>query len=215
MILSKSAIAKTLYIILVFSFYFVPSRVPSFYTAYLLLLISLGALFPLFMKRFQWRDVAIILMPYIFCLFLTVSLSLVYGGDYRELRYVLLILPCVFVGLLIYSFVNEGYLRFHFGVFVVVIFGVSLAIFCFFQYFNVWGVKDFLYPIINQNRGELYVDFGVSRVLGTYGNPNEVAFVLGISLLCLYSIRERFGYLLYFLLLSIIVLGLIATGSRT
>jgi len=76
-------------------------------------------------------------------------------------------------------------------------------------------VKEFLYPIINQNRGELYVDFGVSRVLGTYGNPNEVAFVLGLSLLCLYSIRERFGYLLYFLLLSILVLGLITTGSRT
>jgi hypothetical protein len=213
--ITNSVGIRLMYVILVFSFFWVPIRVSFFNVSYLIALIACGLTFPLFLKRFHLGEILLFIFPYIFFILSTLLLVIFLSGDAREARYILLILPAPLIGLLVYGLMKEGYINFFYGIRVFVYAGFSLSLLCIVQYLNIFGLNETYYSFISESRGSAYILNNTKRVLGVYGNPNEVGFAIGAAFICLVFLKNQFNRYNYFLFYLVFLLAFLSTGSRT
>lgn len=81
--------------------------------------------------------------------------------------------------------------------------------------FDIMGLNKYYYEIIGGSRGVSYLNNPGYRPLGFFGNPNEVAFVLSLSVLMVAGEKEIYRKSFRFLYFLLVFYSLYLTGSRT
>lgn len=206
---------KISFAVLLLSAFFVPIRGDFVKELYVVFLSFFGFFGFLFFKRYNKFDIFVISAPYFLCSVLILFSVALFSQSYSELRYIAFIFPSILVGVFVYGLFFNGGLSVFWAIKSVVVCGVALSVLCIFQYFNFFQLNDFYYEFLHDKRGVRYLLNDSRRVLGMYGNPNEVGLVLGVSLISLILFKCSFSRARFLVFLLIIVLGILTTGSRT
>jgi hypothetical protein len=92
-------------------------------------------------------------------------------------------------------------------------FGLLLSLVVISQYFNVFGFNNLYYPLLGTDRAVAYLSMEYDRVIGFYGNPNEVGFVFGIMVFVAILAFDKLKIKAFFI--GFFFLAVVLSQSRT
>jgi hypothetical protein len=80
------------------------------------------------------------------------------------------------------------------------------------QYLDIGGLGSYIFLLYGKEES---MQYGISRSIGSIGNPNYAAFFHIIGLISLFSLNVKKYYIIYYTAIVLVVLSTILTFSRT
>lgn len=193
----------------------IPFRIEDVFFIGILLYFSRDILYVL-----KGRDEVIfvnVLMLFLFASIISFVFSVVDGyspifSDVNSLmmlvRNIVIFIAGLVVGRRLKSSINDLFIVLFVGCFIMSIVSIT-------QYFNIFGLGDRIFLLYGTETGLLY---GVTRAIGTVGNPNYASFFQLVGLILILAInypKRRFYRILYIVCSFVVALSIIVTFSRT